>query len=70
MAKAKVELHLAEVPVDPEAQVQMVIEMGNQMLGTRPTDEEIADVRKILGAPAKPPAKKLLKPKAKAVKKR
>jgi hypothetical protein len=50
MAKAKVELHLARVPPadDPEARVQMVIDMGNQMFGTRPTDEEIADVRKIL----------------------
>jgi hypothetical protein len=29
--------------------------MGNQMSGRKPTDEEIADVRKILGAPrAKP----------------
>jgi hypothetical protein len=72
MAKAKVELHLARVPPadDPEARVQMVIDMGNQMFGTRPTDEEIADVRKILGAPAKPQAKRRLKPKAKAVKKR
>jgi len=40
MAKAKVELHLARVPPadDPEARVQMVIDMGNQMFGTRPTD--------------------------------
>ncbi len=50
----KVTLHLAKVPGDPEAQVQMVIDMGNQMSGTRPTDEEIAEVRQILGAPEKP----------------
>ena len=50
----KVTLHLAQVPDDPEAQVQMVIDMGNQMSGTRPTDQEIAEVRQILGAPAKP----------------
>ncbi len=50
----KATLHLAKVPDDPEAQVQMVIDMGNQMSGTRPTDEEIAEVRQILGAPEKP----------------
>jgi hypothetical protein len=64
MAKAKVTLHLAKFD-DIEAQVQMVIDIRTQESGRKLTDEEIAEVRQILGAPAKPPAKKRRKPKPK-----
>jgi hypothetical protein len=51
MAKNELTLHLAQVPDEVEEQVQTILDMGEAMSGRKPTEAEIAEVRKILGAP-------------------
>jgi len=68
MARRKVILHLAKMPVDDaEATFETIMKMFRSIAGKDPTPEDRAAARKTLGLPAKPPAKKKVRRKPKSV---